>query len=49
MNFKIKHWLTSFALASASLAAQATLVATPMGPFAHLDDAYTATLFSLGN
>ena len=49
MNFKIKHWLTSFALASASLATQAALVATPMGPFANLDDAYTATLFSLGN
>ena len=49
MNFKIKHWLTSFALASASLATHAALVATPLGPFAHLDDAYSATLFSLGN
>ena len=49
MNFKIKHWLASFALASASLATHAALVATPLGPFAHLDDAYTATLFSLGN
>jgi MYXO-CTERM domain-containing protein len=49
MKLQIKKVLAAMAIASASLATHAALVATPNGPFAHLDDAYTATLFSLSN
>lgn len=49
MAFNLKKVAIAAAAAFGALSAHATLVATPGGPFSHLDDGFTATIFSTGD